>query len=443
MALNGRHWTILGIASLEQLIGGALSTVVGIMIPLILLVGQPPLSALEQGLMGASGLVGIALGSFIIGGLMDKIGYLFLFRLCPFIIAAGSLGVYFSDQFWLIAIFLFCIGLGVGGGYSLDSGYISELMPLKWEKFCVGLAKATCSLGFIGGAVVSYLIIKIDPNPHVWPDLILFIGLLGLITLLLRIRWFQSPRWYLARNENAMAQKAARDFMGKNAEVMRLPTLGSGKPVTWSRMFRGNHLKKVILSGITWACEGLGVYGFGVFLPILVMALGLQGDTGAGLAKVLSSVKTTIFINLFIAAGFIIGLAIIHKLNLIKLMGWTFIICGICLGILLAAYQYKWAIWVSFLSFIVFETALNAGPHLVTFILPSKIYSVEERGSGMGIATMFGKVGAVSGVFFMPLLLDWGGINLVLWVSIIIQFIGAAISFIYGKKLHLFKSDQE
>ena len=89
------------------------------------------------------------------------------------------------------------------------------------------------------------------------------------------------------------------------------------------------------------------------------------------------------------------------------------------------------------MCFIIFETALNAGPHLVTFIVPSRIYTVSERGAGMGIATMLGKVGAVGGVFFMPLLLHWGGITLVLWVSIIIQLIGAAITFIYGKKLNL------
>ncbi len=37
-------------------------------------------------------------------------------------------------------------------------------------------------------------------------------------------------------------------------------------------------LRKVVLSGIPPACEGWvwGVYGIGVFLPILVMALGLE-----------------------------------------------------------------------------------------------------------------------------------------------------------------------
>lgn len=437
MPLRAKHWYIAGVASMEQLIGAALSTIVGIMIPLILLLGTPRLTPFDQGALGAAGLLGIAIGSVIMGQLMDRIGYLFLFRLCPVLIMAGAAGVYFADTVWPLAACLFIIGLGVGGGYSLDSGYISEIMPAKWESFFVGLAKATCSLGFVGGAAASYLIIREDPTASIWPKLIIFIGILGLITFLLRIHWYQSPRWLLARGKDKRAQKAAQEFLGPTAEILPLQKQHAVQSLPWYDMFRGEALKKVILSGITWACEGLGVYGFGVFLPILVMALGLQGAEDAGIPKVLDSVRTTIFINIFIGAGFAIGLAVLHKINILKLMGWCFILCSITLGILLAAYEFKWAVWISFLSFVIFEVALNAGPHLVTYIVPARIYSVDERGAGTGIATLLGKVGAILGVFFMPGLLSWGGINAVLWVSIVVNLIGAAITFIYGKRLNL------
>lgn len=438
MPLRGRHWYILAVASAEQVIGGALSTVVGIMIPLIVLLGSPHLDSFEQGLMGASGLIGIACGSFFIGRLMDEEGYLFWFRLCPLLIAAGSACFYFSPGAWLPIIFLFIIGLGVGGGYSLDSGYISELMPERWVNLFVGLAKASSSLGFIGGAAVGYCALLFDPAAAIWRDLIWFIGILGLITFFFRIRWYESPRWFLARGEVAKAEKAAREFMGPDAEVSPLPEAETDQAVlSWRKMFEGEHLKKVILTGLTWACEGLGVYGFGVFLPTLVMALGIQGGSETGIPKVMDSVRTTIFINIFIAAGFAAGLAVIHRLRIVALMGWTFIVCAISLAGLLTAYYFGWPVWFSFVCFIFFYTALNAGPHLVTFILPARVYSIEERGAGMGIATMLGKVGAVAGVFFMPLMLDWGGVTLVLLISIIVMGIGALISFVYGKKLKL------
>lgn len=437
MPLDARHWYIAIVASLEQLIGTALSTVVGIMLPLISLLGTPRLDTLDQGIMGASGLVGIAIGSVIIGRLMDSFGYLFLFRLCPALIVAGSAGVYFSAHVFWLTCFLFVIGFGVGGGYSLDSGYISEIMPARWESFLVGLAKATCAIGFVGGAAVSYCILRIDPSPAVWPSLIIFVGVLGMIAFILRLRWYQSPRWLMTKGRTEAAQKAAKGFFGPEAEVLPLKTHQEHGAVSWFGMFEGERLKKVILSGVSWACEGLGVYGFGVFLPILVMALGMQAHGLEGIPKVIDSVETTCYINIFVGVGFAVGLAVMHRLNILKLMGWTFILCAIALAILLAAYKLHWPVWISFVSFVIFEVALNAGPHLVTYVVPSRIFSIQERGAGTGIATMLGKIGAVLGVFFMPLLLGWGGVTLVLWVSIAVQLIGAAVTFIYGKELKL------
>lgn len=437
MPLKARDWYILVVASMEQLIGAALSTIVGIMIPLITLLGTPHLSALDQGLLGAGGLIGIAIGSVIFGQLMDKTGYLLWFRLCPLLITAGAAGVYFSTSVPLLLLFLFLIGLGVGGGYSLDAGYISEIVPAKWESVFVGLAKATCSLGFFGGAAVSYVIIKIWPYAKIWPQLILFIAILGILTFLMRLRWYQSPSWLMAHGEAEKAQKAAQDFLGPEAEVLPESKKEDSAPLTWKDMLHGEAFKKVMLSGVTWACEGLGVYGFGVFLPILVMALGMGDANASGIPKILDSVRTTAFINIFIGVGFGLGLAIIHKVNILKLMGWTFIICALMLLALLAGYELKWPVWISFVAFVVFEVALNAGPHLVTYIVPANIYSIAQRGAGTGIATLLGKVGAVLGVFFMPALLSLGGIQLVLWVSIAVQLIGAAVTFIYGKSLKL------
>lgn len=438
MPLRARDWYLLAVASMEQLIGAALSTIAGVMIPLILLIGSPHLTPFEQGILGASGLLGIAIGSVIFGQLMDKWGYLFFFRLCPIIITAGAVGVYFSTEALPLILSLFAIGLGVGGGYSLDSGYISEIMPEKWQSFMVGLAKATSSLGFIGGAAVSYIMLLADPSAAIWNKLMLFVGVLGVLTFLMRICWYQSPRWLMAKGETEKAQIAAKKFMGPDA-IVRFHPSSKVESVTWWGMFRGKTLQKVMLSGVTWACEGLGVYGFGVFLPMLVMALGLQSGDATGIPKIMDSVRTTAFINVFIAAGFALGLAVIHRLNILKLMGWCFIICALSLAALWCGYQFHFAVWISFISFIIFEIALNAGPHLVTYVIPSRIYTIEERGSGTGIATLFGKIGAVLGVFFMPSLLSWGGINLVLGVSIIVQLIGAAVTFIYGKKLGLLK----
>ncbi len=207
----------------------------------------------------------------------------------------------------------------------------------------------------------------------------------------------------------------------------------------WDDMFRGANLEKVIFCGIPWACEGLGVYGIGVFLPVLIMALGLEDPSLEGMARVVNSVKITTWINFFILPGFILGLCAVRREAHVKMLCNGFVVCALGLLLLLVAYLLRWPVWVSLLGFMVFEVFLNAGPHLVTFILPNQVYPAGDRAAGSGIASMLGKVGAIIGVLVMPLLLSAGGMVLVLSVSAAVMVLGAVIGHIYGIKLGLMK----
>lgn len=71
----------------------------------------------------------------------------------------------------------------------------------------------------------------------------------------------------------------------------------------------------------------------------------------------------------------------------------------------------------------------------MTFILPSQIYPVADRGEGAGLAAAIGKVGAVLGVLFIPMLLARGGAELVLWVSIAALLTGALVTAVLGREV--------
>lgn len=435
MPLTKGHFKVLIAGSMEQIIGAALSTVVGVMIPMIQLASATGFSSFMQGLMGAIALVGIAVGSTIVGYLADREGYLGWFRLCPVLIILGSLIVVMLPfQPWTL-IGLFLAGFGVGGGYSLDSSYISEIMPAKWKVFMVGVAKGTCAVGFILAAVICWAILKGYPYAAVWNRMMWIVIAMGVIALLLRIDFTQSPQWLMDKGKPRQAAAAARKLLGVAVTVPPPPASNpAGVKVSYIDMFKGRNLRRVILTGIPWACEGLGVYGFGVFLPVLVMALGIERETATGIARVMNSVEMTAVINFFILPGFVIGLLLIRKLNHILMLAGGFLLCAVGLGLLLVAYCLHLPLWVSVVGFVVFEVFLNAGPHLITFILPSQVFPVDVRSTGSGIAAMLGKVGAVLGVFFMPMLLKWGGITVLLWVSIAVQLLGAVVAVLFRPK---------
>lgn len=435
LKLSGRHYYILLVSSMEQIIGAGLSTIAGVIIPMIALVAHPDLNAVMQGAVGAIGLIGIAVGSAVIGKISESQGYLLWFRLSPVLIILGSALVYLFPSIPGLMSGLFIAGFGVGGGYALDSTYISELMPAKWKLFMVGVAKGACALGFLGVAVACFIILRNDPDPHIWNRLTLTLAVLGVITLLMRLHWAESPHWLIAHGKTDEAQKAAEFFFGKDITVTDIKIKPAEQKVSWSSMFKGNSLRQIILTGVPWACEGLGVYGFGVFLPVLIMALGLSDGHQEGMSKIINSLEYTSVVNFFILPGFILGLMLVNRMSHIKMLSGGFLICSVGLVVLLAAYIFKLPVWVSVLGFIVFELFLNAGPHLVTFILPSQVFPEEVRSAGSGIAAMIGKVGAVLGVVVMPLMLRIGGMILVLVFSIFVQLAGAWVASHYSRNV--------
>lgn len=435
MPLTARHCYLVLVASMEQLIGAALSSIVGIIIPLLNLTLHPELSSEVQGLMGAVGLIGIAIGSTVIGSLSDRHGYATFFKMCPCLIITGSVIATLLPSPILICIGLFVAGFGVGGGYPLDSAYISELMPDKWRGFMVGVAKASSALGFILPAAIAVVLLHCEPSPQMWRAIVWIMGLLAFVTLLMRMCWPNSPVWLADKGFPQKARNAARYFFRRDVNVAASTTTGNTvrSHSEIAALFKGKNLLRVIYSGIPWACEGLGVYGIGVFLPVIVMSLGIDSASGSGIGRVVNSVELSAVINFCILPGFIIGLLIVNRVRHSLMLWGGFVGSAAGLTLLLFAYLYHWPIWVSITAFMIFEVLLNAGPHLVTYIIPSTIYPVEVRGAGSGIADFLGKFGAIVGVFFMPLLLRAGGVTLVLIVTIGVMLLGALISFVFSR----------
>ncbi len=438
MPLRRGHFRVLIVASLGQVTGAVLATLVGILLPMIQLVRHPGLPSLAQGAVACTSLVGILVGSLLFGAWSDRRGYLLFFRLAPLVVLAASLFACVADSLGGLVAGLFFMGLGIGGEYSLDSDYISEIMPRKWRLLMVGVAKAASALGNILAAGLCYLLLRGWNDPHLWNRLLLIVSALALVMFVTRLRFVQSPGWLFAHGRDAEAERAVHRLLGPDVaidELRRKPRKGEAPEVSWRDLFRRGQVKKVIFSGVPWACEGVGVYGIGVFLPVLILALGLESASEGAFERLLRSVEMTVWINGFILPGFVVGLLLVNRLYHVRMQTWGFLLCAAGLTLLWVAYERHWPVGVAVAGFALFEFFLNAGPHLLTFVIPPQIYSVAERGSGAGLAAAFGKGGAVVGVLFIPLLLKWGGAGLALAVTIAVLLVGALVTAWVGRKV--------
>ena len=439
MPFGRRQAWVVFVSSLGQLIGTGVATLAGVIIPMLNILHHPGLSSVMQGIIGAMDLIGIVFGSVIFGKLTDKYGYIFFFRFCPALVLVASAIAALIPTTGVLIVCLFFVGLGIGGEYSLDSDYISELMPAKWSSLMIGIAKTASAFGNIIVAGVCFLLVEHWQEASKWPDLMWISAVIAAVMIITRIWFYQSPRWLEEHGENAKAQIAVKKFLGDNVFISSEPQIQeptkSGYKENSKGSFFSNNWKKIILTGIPWACEGLGVYGIGVFLPVLVMSLGidLEKPDAPAIMHVASSVEVTFFISCIILPGFILGLWLINrKCDICSIQSWGFWACAASLIVLLLASLFSWSKWVSIIAFMAFELFLNMGPHLVTYVLPPKVYPVATRGLGTGLAASIGKIGAVAGVFFIPVLLHSGGTTLVLIVSAVVMAIGAVVTSIFS-----------
>lgn len=442
MKMTPRHYYIVFVASLGQMIGTAVATLAGIIIPMLNIILHPELSSFMQGLIGAVDLIGIVVGSVVFGRLSDRYGYLFFFRFCPALIFVASvMGILFPSVA-MLTICLFFVGFGIGGEYSLDSDYVSELMPVRYRSLMVGVAKAGCALGNIIVAAICFGLLSYWKSADLWSHLLWIIAITAAVMLLLRIKFYQSPKWLLDQGRTAEAEETAKKFFGPDAVIEQAKSSAPGAaPVRISLWkFLKENWRKVILSGVPWACEGMGVYGIGVFLPILVMALGLEHFTPGEnpIFHVTDSVKITLWISCIILPGFIIGLILINNgRSIVRIQSMGFWMCTLSLVVLTLSYHFGWNKWISIGAFMAFELFLNIGPHLITYVLPPSIYPVAQRGQGVGLAASIGKIGAVLGVFIIPILLKSGGAITVLIVSAAIMAIGALVTTGFSKAIQM------
>lgn len=431
MPLRWRHIAVLLIASAGQFFGGALAILVGVVAPLITITHHPELSSWLQGFIFSSGLIGIMVGSLFFGHFSDKYGYLTFFRICPLLITACSLWIYFSHSITILTINLLLIGFAIGGAYALDPSYVSEIMPKKWRRTMLGISKATSGLGNILMILVAWYVLKTSADPTIWNRLFLFLTLFAALTFLVRFWFVESPEWLALHGKIDEAEKNVRHLLGKDVyigELVHKKDRAAQPQASTKDLFARGNIKRVILSGIPWGCEGMGVYGIGIFTPVLLLTLGLTHTGGNSFDNVVQALRFTLYINLFVVLGFILGLTVIRRYNIILAQSVGFFICAAGLLLTLLGYIYHTPVWITLCGFLLFEIALNAGPHLSTFELPSRIYSLQERASGEGIASALGKLGAIIATFIIPPLLKWGGGKLVLLVAIVVLLSGGIIT---------------
>jgi benzoate transport len=172
-------------------------------------------------------LIGMAVGSVLLGGLADRIGRRPTLLGCLLTMAFGMFMATTAGSPVQLSIWRIVTGLGIGGMLSCTNAVVAEFSNKKWRSLCISTMVIGYPLGGgIGGLWASGLI-----NAYGWRS-VFYLGA-ALTTLLLPMCFVfvpESVQW-LARKQpvNALARVNASLAKLKLATVSALPDLGSAE----------------------------------------------------------------------------------------------------------------------------------------------------------------------------------------------------------------------
>ena len=347
----------------------------------------------QLGLLGSAGMLGMGLGAALSGMAADKWGRrnVILFTLVLYGIASGLSG--FAVNFPMLLVLRFLTGFGLGGELPAASTLVSEFSPARTRGRNVIILESFWAWGWIAAALVAYLLIPV----YGWRIAFWLGAVPALFAAVLRIAVPESPR-YLEKAGRIKEAEALVGLMEKQAGVKPVPasaaeTVKAGLAktrITFLTLWSAPYLRSTVVLWVIWFGLNFGYYGFVLWTPSLLV--------GKGFALV-KSFEFTLIMSLAQLPGYASAAWLVEKI------GRKFVLATYFAGTALAAWLFGHA--GSTAEVLAFGSMLyffSLGAWGCVYAYTPEVYPTEARASGAGWAAAFGRIGAFTAPFVVPVL---------------------------------------
>lgn len=408
--LSAFHKKLALYSSGGPFLDGYILSIIGV--ALVQITPQLNLNGTEQGLVGASALIGIFLGAFVGGWLTDRFGRQVLFTVDLIAIIVCSVAQFFVNDPWVLIALRLLIGMAVGADYPIATSLLAEFSPRKWRGPLLG---AFVTMWFVGAAV-AYIVGEALLHTHDgWRWMLASAALPATIIVLLRLGTPESPRWLLKRGREEEANAVLRKVYGAGATVADLPE-EVHENLRVGALIRAGYGKRMAFITIFWTCSIVPLFAVYAFGPKILGALGLTGS----LANYGSAFITVMFL-----VGCLVALFFVDRAGRRPLIIHSFAWAGLALLLLgIFPSATSWIILVLFAAYAI----MIGGTQILQWVYPNELFPTEIRGSAVGLASSLSRIGAAIGTYLVPEALSHIGIGPTMIIAGVITLVGAGVS---------------
>ncbi len=339
------------------------------------------------GVVSAVGLSGYLVGSFLCGFVADRIGRkkTILFTLILYSIFSAGRGL--CNTVGGFAALNFFTWFFVGAESSTVPTYLAELWPARTRGKLVGWMMAFFGAGIALSSVWSLLII---PTLG-WRWALFLTAPFALVGGIMRSVLPESPRWLIRAGRPADAEAALARIeseISKSSGPLAIVVPGkSGKEVSTRRahpseLIRAKYRTVTLMLWIAWFAEYGVLYTYQIFLPTILAAEG---------RSIVKSFHYSVVIYSSVIPGYVLGGYVVEWLD----RKYTILVSFISIAGFgtLFGHSRSPAQIMTFAGLTVFFLSLGS---TAIYTYTPEVYPTEIRATAMGIASAWGRVGAVT-----------------------------------------------
>lgn len=367
---------------------------------------------LWEGLIVASTLFGMFIGSPIGGWLSDKFGRkpLFVIDISLFVIASGL--QFFIDSPMELFLVRLLMGVAIGMEYSVGWPLMAEFAPTRMRGRLMGLSLVAFYAGFMAAFVVGYLLTTMTDLG--WREILGSSTILAVALLIGRIGMPESARWLWQKGRREEAKRVVDTYMEESdvlddTEAESPPSNGSV-----SMLFSKRYWRATLFTSMFWFCAVTPYFAIATFAEKVLAGYGLSGGLAGGVG-----------LSALALAGVIVAVMLIDK------VGRRFLTVPpqwICAVLLVAIGIWAGAPPMIILAIFLVFSFFNAMYNTLTGVYPGEVFPTEIRGIGTGFATAVSRIGAGIGTFLFPWAMVTFGQSATMLGAAALVVAGAALS---------------
>jgi MFS transporter, putative metabolite:H+ symporter len=346
------------------------------------------LTPVQIGYLASMTFLGQLVGNLIIGSFSDMYGRRIAFQTTMIIWGLAS---FLAAGAWSVAslmLFRFLIGVGVGGEAPVAQAVLSEIIPANVRARYIAFMEGFWAVGFIISGTIAYFVLPLAG----WRWVFVVVGLLSLVVFWVRQSLLESPRWLAdhGRYNEAEAVMAQMEAGVEAAAKIKLPppksflaetTLETRNP--FAVLLSRYYLRANVMSFSVWFFALLGFYGLTSWLAIIL------GQHGFSVVKSIGFITLITFGGI---PGFYTAAILLERIGR-KATTALFLFLS---AVMAYVYGHSSTEMNLFISGFVMQFFMF-GMWSCLYAFTPELYPTRARSLAAGMASAFGRLGAISG----------------------------------------------